>query len=86
MSDAGPFHYRPEILSLLETHGVRPRDDTAPDVARSVVRDLYNYELRRLRDWTRAGKLPRSALAQEVRLLRHKYVILSIPLSEWMES
>lgn len=80
------FRYRPEILTLLETHGVRPGAETTPDTARSVVRDLYNYELRRLRDRTREGRLPRTALAQEVRLLRHKYAILSIPLSEWIET
>lgn len=44
------YRYKPEILTLLATHGVIPKPTTPPTTARSVVNDIYRYELRLLRD------------------------------------
>ena len=44
------YRYKPEILALLAGHGVIPKPTTPPTTARSVVNDIYRYELRLLRD------------------------------------
>jgi hypothetical protein len=52
---------------------------------RSVVRDLYLYEIRALRDRCRAGEFSTRELASRVIELRKQYPILSIPIYKWTE-
>jgi hypothetical protein len=75
--------YRPEILDALAQHGLRPAPDTRPEVLRDAVRDLYRYEIRRLRDACRAGVFPVRELSVRVIALRKRYLLLSTPLARW---
>jgi hypothetical protein len=43
------YSYRPLILDELARHGLMPKPETPPGVLRDAVRDLYRYEIRRLR-------------------------------------
>lgn len=78
------FQYRAEILEELARHGLCPRPSTHPDFVRTAVRDLYNYEIRRLRDRCRGGEFPPAELAAHVIELRKRYTVLSIPVYRWM--
>lgn len=79
------FHYKPEIVDELARHGVRPTPTSHPDFVRTVVRDLYLYEIRTLRDRCRAGEFPTRDLAAKVIELRERYPILSIPIYRWTD-
>ena len=45
-----PYIYRAEVLEQLWAHGVRPTENTRPELAHELVSDLYRFEIRRLRD------------------------------------
>lgn len=77
------FDYREDILAELARHGLRPRPLTHPDFVRGAVRDLYLYEIRRLRDRCRAGEFPTTELSARVIELRRRYPVLSIPIFKW---
>jgi len=77
------FQYKPEILDELARHGVRPKPTSHPDFVRTVVRDLYLYEIRALRDRCRAGEFASHELAPKVIELRNRYPLLSIPMYKW---
>lgn len=79
------FKYTPEVLEALALHGLRPRPETTPAQLRDAINDLYRYEIRRLRDRCRAGEFPSTALAGHVRQLRRRYLLLSIPVGQWVE-
>ncbi len=74
---------RPEINDQLARHGIRLLPKTPLAFARTFVRDLYNYELRRHRDLVRSGVLSKAELVEVVHRLRRKYWVLSVPLDEW---
>lgn len=80
-----PYRYREDVLTELLRHGLRPSTPTAPQFLRDAVRDLYLFEIRRLRDRLRAGAFPKTDYARRVVELRGRYVLLSIPLEEWLE-
>ena len=42
--------YRADVLEQLLAHGIRPTEQTEPELVRDFVRDLYKYEIRRLRE------------------------------------
>ena len=77
-SDAGPFRYRTDVLRDLERHGVRPTLRTRPELVRGFVRDLYLYEIRRLRAQMLRQEFPRTEYAARVDRLRRKYTVLAL--------
>ncbi len=77
------YTYRPQILDELARHGLRPLPTTSPERLREVVRDLYLYEIRRLRSELLRGRIVRKHYAAHVVELRKKYPILSIPTELW---
>jgi hypothetical protein len=77
------FAYKPEILDELARHGVRPLPDTSPQQLRDAVRDLYKYEIRRLKARLVAGEFKKQDYAGKVVELRRRYVILSVPTQFW---
>jgi hypothetical protein len=79
------IRYRPEVLDALLAHGLRPGAATTPDRLREQIHDLYLIEIRKLRDRCRAGEFPPSELAARVVELRKRYMLLSIPVPQWME-
>ena len=75
---------KPEILDALAAHGLRPKDDTPPARLREQINDLYRHEIRALRDRCRAGEFPVRELAPRVIELRKRYMLLSIPIAQWV--
>jgi hypothetical protein len=80
------YAYRPEVLDELARHGLKPLPSTAPATLRDAVRDLYRYEIKRLRSALLAGRIPKREYANHVIALRHRYPILSIPPSLWIRA
>ena len=79
-----PGTYRPEIAEELARHGLRPGADTAIELLREQINDLYRYEIRQLRDRCRAGEFSTKELPGHVVELRRRYLLLSIPTSQWV--
>ena len=79
-----PGTYRPEIAEELARHGLRPGADTAIELLREQINDLYRYEIRQLRDRCRAGEFTTKELSGHVVELRRRYLLLSIPTSQWV--
>lgn len=76
--------YRPEVLDELARHGLSPRPDTTPERLREQISDLYRVEIRKLRDRCRAGEFTTRELPGHVIELRRRYLLLSIPTSQWV--
>lgn len=77
------FAYTSEILEELARHGLRPLPGTSPEQLRDAVRDLYKYEIRRLKERLLAGEYQKKDYAGKVIELRRRYMILSIPTQFW---
>lgn len=79
------YQYHARVLEELARHGLVPRPDTPPDRLRDVVRDLYKYEIRRLRLELLAGRIRKPDYAAHVIALRGRYPLLSLPVQLWIE-
>jgi hypothetical protein len=77
--------FRREILDELARHGLRPGPDTSTVRLREQINDLYRIEIRTLRDRCRAGEFPIDDLATHVVELRRRYILLSIPIENWID-
>jgi hypothetical protein len=77
------YNYHQDILDELARHGLKPLASTAPMQLRDAVRDLYKYEIKRLRDRLLAGAIPKREYAGHVVELRRRYWLLSIPTALW---
>ena len=77
------YKYHQHVLDALAAHGLMPGRDTSPQQLRDAARDLYKYEIRRLRDRLLAGEFPKREYAGRVIALRERYWILSVPLQFW---
>ena len=78
-----PYSYHHQILEELARHGLAPLPSTPPGRLRDAVRDLYKYEIKRLRRDLLAGGIPKHDYANQVVELRKKYPLLSIPTELW---
>ena len=78
------YRYHQHVLEALSGHGLMPLPDTSPQQLRDATRDLYKYEIRRLRDRFLAGEFPKLEFADRVVVLRRRYWILSVPLGLWI--
>ena len=78
------YRYYDWIVEALASHGLVPRDETPPSFLRDAVSDLYRYEIRRLRQSLLAGCIPKSDYAAHVIALRKRYLILSVPIGQWL--
>lgn len=78
-----PPPLRPDVLEALLGHGLRPHDDTPLERLRDQVRDLYLFEIRRLRTAVRRRAFPIDTYAARVVDLRRRYPLLSLPLDRW---
>jgi hypothetical protein len=72
------YRYRADVLEQLSRHGVQPRSDTRPELVHEFIRDLYRYELRRMRDRLIRGEIPKSAYFERIVELRRKYPLVSL--------
>ncbi len=78
------FTYDPRVLDELARHGLRPLSTTSPGRLREAVRDLYLYEIRKLRAELLRGNIVRRHYADHVIALRRRYPLLSIPVEQWV--
>jgi hypothetical protein len=79
------YRYRGDVLERLETHGIRPRPTTRPELVREFVNDLYRYEIRRLRDRLRRDEFPKHTYFDRVVELRQKYSVLALNPRQFVE-
>jgi hypothetical protein len=84
-STAGLFRYRADVLRELARHGVQPTEHTAPGLVRDYVRDLYKYEIRRLRERMLKKDFPRAEYAGHVERLRDRYPVLSLLPEQFLD-
>lgn len=80
------FIYHPQILDALALHGLAPLDDTPPQQLRDALRELYKYEIRRLRRRLIDGHIMKKDYAGHVVALRKRYWLLSVPTQLWIAS
>jgi hypothetical protein len=80
-----PYRYRESVLEELARHGVAPAEQTPPELVREFINDLYVYEIRKLRKRFRSGLIEKAGYAGEVKRLRERYPLLSLPLQHWCE-
>ena len=79
------FTYRSDVLRELERHGVRPVPTTDPQLVRDYVRDLYKYEIRRLKTRMLREEFPRGEYSNRVDALRRAYPILALLPRQFVE-
>lgn len=80
-----PFTYHEAVLAELARHGVKPLAHTPPELVRGYVRELYKFEIKRLRDRLIAGAFPRSEYAGRVDALRRQYPVLALQPFQFVE-
>jgi len=80
---AAPSRFAPRVLEELARHGLRPGPSTTARQLRDAVRDLYLYEIRRLRGELLAGRIRKPDYAGRVVELRQRYRLLSLPIELW---
>ena len=73
------------MLERLWVHGVQPTYLTPPDRVRDYVRDLYKYEIRRLRERYLRREFPKLEYSQRVDALRRQYPVLALRAQDWLE-
>ena len=83
MAEGG--RYRADVLEQLLVHGVRPKQDTSPELVRGFVRDLYKYEIRALRERYMRKDFPKIEYAGRVDHLRRRYPVLALLPREFLE-
>ncbi|MGH9374196.1 MAG: hypothetical protein ACRD15_21995, partial [Vicinamibacterales bacterium] len=74
------YTYPPRILDELGRYGLAPRPATSPAQLRDALRELYKYEIRRLRSRLLDGLIERRHYADHVIELRKRYWLLSVPM------
>ena len=72
------YTYRSDVLRDLERHGVRPLPHTPPERVRDFVRELYKFEIRRLRERMLGREFPKAEYAARVDDLRRAYPVLAL--------
>jgi hypothetical protein len=77
-STGGPFRYRADVLVALPCHGVRPTGHTPPELVRDFVRDLYKWEIRKLRERYLRREFPKQDYWNRVDALRRRYPVLAL--------
>ncbi len=80
------YTYRDDVLAELWKYGVRPTEHTPPDLVRSFIRDLYRFEIRKLRDRYMRTEFSKREYFDKVVELRDKYPVLALIASEWVIS
>jgi hypothetical protein len=77
------YIYHQEILAALADHGLVPLVETPPQRLRDALRELYKYEIRRLRSRLLVGDIVKKDYAGHVVSLRKRYWLLSVPTQLW---
>ena len=77
------YDYDLKVIGALAQHGLIASRNLPPERLRDAVRDLYLYEIRRLRSELLAGRIPKREYAGHVLALRKRYWLLSVPVQLW---
>lgn len=85
MSQDGPFRYRADVLAALWRHGIQPTPHTSPELVRDFVRDLYKYEIRRLRERYLRREFAKQEYWNRVDALRRQYPVLALLPRQFIE-
>lgn len=80
------YRYRGDVLAQLWRHGVQPTSHTPPELVRDYVRDLYKYEIRRLRERYLQREFAKSEYSARVDALRRQYPVLALFARQWIEA
>jgi hypothetical protein len=83
--EAPPYRYRSEVLAALLQHGIRPTAQTPPELARNSVRDLYKWQIRRLRERYLRREFAKQEYWQRVDDLRRRYPVLALLPQQFLE-
>jgi hypothetical protein len=79
------YCYRADVLRELLRHGVRPLPSTPPARVREFVRDLYKYEIQRLKERLLRKEFPKAEYAARVDALRRQYPVLALLPDQFIE-
>jgi hypothetical protein len=79
------YRYRGDVLAQLWRHGVRPTEHTPPQLVRDYVRDLYKYEIRRLRARYLRREFPKAEYSVRVDHLRKQYPVLALNAGQLLD-
>ena len=79
------FRYRESVVNQLMGHGIKPDEETPPELVHDYMNDLYRYEIRRLRERLLSGLIAKAEYADHVLSLRNRYPVLGLPLRFWTE-
>ena len=82
----GPFRYREDVLAVVWRHGIMPTARTPPELARGYVRDLYKYEIRRLRERYLRKEFSKQEYSVLVERLRDEYGVLALVPRQWLRT
>ena len=85
MPERGPFRYRRDVLEQVWRHGIVPTERTPPELARGYVRELYKYEIRRLRERYLRKEFSKGEYYVLVDTLRQQYGVLALVPGQWVE-
>jgi hypothetical protein len=81
----GEYRYRADVLAALPRHGVLPTPQTSPELVRDYIRDLYKWEIRRLRERYLRNEFPKAEYWHRVDQLRRQYPVLSLVPRQFLE-
>jgi hypothetical protein len=79
------YRYRADVLAALWKHGVQPTPETRPQLVREYVRDLYKYEIRKLRERYMRNEFPKQEYWTRVDTLRRQYPVLALLPDQFLE-
>lgn len=80
-----PYRYRQDILDAVWRHGIMPTERTPPELARGYVRELYKYEIRRLRERYLKKQFAKREYSALVDALRRQYGVLALVPRQWLD-
>lgn len=79
------FKYKESVITQLLHHGIKPDENTPPEIVHDFVNDLYRYEIRTLKKRMIEGLIAKSDYANRVLELRNRYPVLGLHLRFWTE-
>lgn len=79
------YRYRQDVIDALWRHGVHPTGETPPELVRGYVRDLYKYEIRKLRERYLRREFSRQEYWEVVDRLRRSYPVLALLPQQFVE-
>jgi len=83
-ADRPVYNYRDDVLAELWKYGVRPTEHTPPELARGFIRDLYRFEIRKLRERYVRTEFSKREYFDKVVELRDKYPVLALLPRQWL--